>query len=171
MNGYLEGLEGIENAGGLFAGAMAAWLATLLTLLCVFIIVVPLWILQAIGLSKMAKNRGIENSWLAWIPIANYYLIGKMLNGKLDLFGKKFDKPELIFPVAMFGLGLLSNIPFIGFLFWLAALALSILVNIQVFRQYRPQKEVLYGVLGAFLIGYFICRNDNYIPPQNDNVQ
>ena len=36
------------------------------------------YIMQGIGFSAMAKNRGIENPWLAWVPMANSWLVGKI---------------------------------------------------------------------------------------------
>lgn len=33
---------------------------------------------QGIGLSAMAKHRGIENPWLAWVPMANTWMVGKL---------------------------------------------------------------------------------------------
>lgn len=34
------------------------------------------YVLMAVGLYTIAKRRGIRNSWLAWIPVANYWLLG-----------------------------------------------------------------------------------------------
>jgi len=36
------------------------------------------YILTAIGLQTLAKRRGIPSPWLAWIPVANYWLIGSL---------------------------------------------------------------------------------------------
>lgn len=34
------------------------------------------YVLLALGLYTMAKRRGIRNPWLAWIPVANLWLLG-----------------------------------------------------------------------------------------------
>lgn len=34
------------------------------------------YVLLAVGLHSMAKRRGIRNAWLAWIPIANAWVLG-----------------------------------------------------------------------------------------------
>lgn len=39
---------------------------------------VAFYVLEGIGLSAMAKRRGIENSWLAWVPFASTWLLGKI---------------------------------------------------------------------------------------------
>lgn len=36
------------------------------------------YIMTAIGLQKIAKRRGVNYPWLAWIPYANYWLIGSI---------------------------------------------------------------------------------------------
>lgn len=34
------------------------------------------YILQGISMQTIAKRRGIENPWLAWVPIGNSYILG-----------------------------------------------------------------------------------------------
>ena len=34
------------------------------------------YILSSVGLYTIAKRRGIENPWMAWIPMANYWTMG-----------------------------------------------------------------------------------------------
>lgn len=36
------------------------------------------YVLTAFGLYDMAKLRGIENPWLAWIPVANIWILGSL---------------------------------------------------------------------------------------------
>ena len=36
------------------------------------------YVLTAAGFCAVAKRRGINNPWLAWIPIANYWIIGSI---------------------------------------------------------------------------------------------
>ncbi len=50
-------------------------------------IAVLMYVFTGIGLSKIAKKLGEENSWLAWIPVANSYLVGKLgCNVKTGIF-------------------------------------------------------------------------------------
>ncbi len=53
-----------------------------------------LFILQGIGLSRMAKNRQIEKRWLAFVPFANIWYIGKLV-GVCDVFGRKMKRAGL----------------------------------------------------------------------------
>lgn len=36
------------------------------------------YIFQSVGLYTIAKNRGIQNPWLAWLPIGNYWIAGSI---------------------------------------------------------------------------------------------
>lgn len=36
------------------------------------------YIFQSIGLYTIARNRGIANPWLAWLPIGNYWIAGSI---------------------------------------------------------------------------------------------
>ena len=52
--------------------------ASIVIILACIISVIVLYILKAIGLMKIADKLGTPNSWLAFIPVANMYLLGKM---------------------------------------------------------------------------------------------
>ena len=36
------------------------------------------YILTAIGLCAIAKRRGIPNPWLSWVPVASFWILGKI---------------------------------------------------------------------------------------------
>lgn len=36
------------------------------------------YILQSLGLYTVAKRRGINNPWLAWLPIGNVWILGSI---------------------------------------------------------------------------------------------
>lgn len=59
-----------------------------------FVLWLGLFILQGFGLYRMAKNRGIGNRFLAFVPFASIYYIGK-LGGTCDLFGQKVKRAGL----------------------------------------------------------------------------
>ena len=42
------------------------------------------YIVTAYSYMVMAKNSGIENSWLAWIPLANIWIIGELVSERLN---------------------------------------------------------------------------------------
>lgn len=131
-----------------------------------FILVIAIYVLASLGLYKLAQNAGIENPWLAWIPVANMYILAKLVKTvKLGSF--EVPSLEIVLPVGCIAVAVLANIPVIGWLVNIAYLVLSILVLYKLFSIYRPQQATLWTVLsiifsfiGMPAILIFIMRND-----------
>ena len=63
------------------------WVAVMI--LCLLVaIYVALYLLMGFGLKKMAIATNTKNSWLAFVPFARYFLVGKVV-GQVKMFGKK----------------------------------------------------------------------------------
>ena len=58
-----------------------------------------LFILQGIGLFTMAKRRKMQKKWLAFIPFANVYYMGKLV-GECGFFGHKMKNAGLYAMIA-----------------------------------------------------------------------
>ncbi len=58
-----------------------------------------LFVLQGIGLSTMAKRRGMDKTWRAFVPFVNIYLLGK-LAGDCQFFGKRIKRIGLYTMIA-----------------------------------------------------------------------
>jgi len=131
-------------------------------------IIVVLYVLKSIGLATLAEKRGIENAWLAWIPVADLYVMG-LLVGELDVFGYRLENLGLWTPVIIVGGSMLGNIPGIGWLFSLAAFIFVVLLIYRLFEMYTNQ-AVLYTVLSILLclfpVFIYIIRNNQlrYVP-------
>ncbi len=121
---------------------------------------VTLYVISSIGLMGFAKNRGIDNAWLAWIPIGNLYLIGRMFPGGVTLWGSRLQSLEVLLPAAAGAAILAGFLPFIGFVGRLISLALYLLLvylcNL-LFREYRPGNSLVYAIF--FPIGFFLLRS------------
>ena len=57
------------------------------------------FVLQGIGLSTMAKNRGMKKRWLAFVPFVNVLYLGK-LAGDCEMFGHKMKHASVYAMVA-----------------------------------------------------------------------
>ena len=57
------------------------------------IIVIINWLIEGIGLYKMAKKLNIEYAWLVFLPVVKYYLIGTMVKDD-----SKIPHLEIILP-------------------------------------------------------------------------
>lgn len=86
--------------GGIILVALAiAAVVLALTLLTVYV-------LRAIGLSRIAKKLGVKNRFLAWIPYGNAFLLGACAERCTEKNGKKPWKWGLILLFTSLGLGI-----------------------------------------------------------------
>lgn len=44
-------------------------------------VIVTIYVLGALGAYRLAKRRGMQNAWLAWLPVGQEYILGKMSDG------------------------------------------------------------------------------------------
>lgn len=145
-----------------------AFLAIFGAFLFIFVIIaLVMYILLSLGLYKLAQNAGIENPWLAWIPIANLYILGKLVK-KVNLGSFEIPSLEIVLPVASLATLILANIPFIGWIINLAYIVLLVLVLYRLFSIYRPEQATLWTILSVLLVGIgmpgiliFVMRNDS----------
>lgn len=151
----------MSNDGALFA-FLAIWSFIFFLFLAIGIL---LYIFVSMGLYKLALNQKIENPWLAWIPIANMYILGKLIkNLRLDTF--EIPNIELVLSLGFFAVVVLKFIPLIGWLIGAAYAVLCILSLYKLFKIYRPDQAVLWIILSIVLpfmgpIFIFIIRNDS----------
>lgn len=76
----------ISLANGDYA-ILKLWQAIIAFILPVFF-AITVYVLMGVGLSKMAKNRGMKKAYLGYVPFARWYLLGN-LAGECRIFGKK----------------------------------------------------------------------------------
>ena len=64
---------------------LSAIMGVLAVVLVVFLIalgvIVTIYVLGAFGAYRLAKRRGMQNAWLAWLPVGQEYILGKMSDG------------------------------------------------------------------------------------------
>ncbi len=83
---FQQALADPEVVGMLTAIAIVVGVCLLISL----VLSLVLYILKAKGLYTMAKRRGIEYAWLAWIPYADYWVAGSLSDQyKTTVQGKK----------------------------------------------------------------------------------
>lgn len=142
--------------------AAAAFVALGVFSFILFLIGAVFYVLKSIGLSTLASNRGIENPWLAWIPVADLYIAG-LLVGEMDIFSYRLNNLALWCPVIVVGGIFLSGLPGIGWLISLGGSLFFIWFTFKFFEIYTDQ-AVLYTVLSVLLcllpIFIYIIRNN-----------
>lgn len=71
------GIVGGAEAGAAgFVGAFALIYVVIMLLAFAFSIVT--YILHSLGMHTIAERRGIRNPWLAWLPVANLWILGSI---------------------------------------------------------------------------------------------
>ena len=134
-----------------------------------FAVAIVFYVLKSIGLFTLAAGRGIENPWLAWIPVADLYIMG-MLVGEMDVLDYHIDNLGLWCPVVFVGGGILSVVPVIGWLISIALMLFAILFIFKFFELYTDQ-AVLYTVLSTLLlllpVFIYVIRNNEPIARTN----
>lgn len=75
--------DGIKNAA---ASASLSWLLAIAGVIAFVASVLAIlsYVFYSVGLFKTAKNLGIVAPWLAFIPVANLYLLGRVAQGNGD---------------------------------------------------------------------------------------
>ena len=149
------GLEHLLRGMGPIAAVLAAVAVTVLLLAAA--VSLAAWALQGFGLYTMAKNRGIPNPWLAWVPIGSSWLVGALADRIAACRGKKTCWALLLLGLtagtSAGGLLVLLN-PFLALLIPAAGLVLTVVWYIALYEIYRdcaPDRAVLFLVLSVLL--------------------
>lgn len=127
-----------------------------------FIIGVVLYVLKSIGLMTLASNRGIENAWLAWLPIADLYIMGAIVE-EMNFFGYQVTNLGLWLPLISLGGMVLGSIPVLGWFIVICAFVFSVGVMYNLFNMYTTNAllfTILSILLCLFAVFIFVIRNN-----------
>lgn len=108
------------------------------------ILVIAAYILMAIGLYAIARNRGIKHPWLAWIPVANVWILGSISDQYQYLVkGRETNRRKrlLALNIATVSLAVLMIVLTVA---WVVALIASLATN--------PEADVLSLALGGTIL-------------------
>ncbi len=152
----------------------------LLAYVLLLAVAVAEYITVSLAVYTMGKNRGIKNPWLAWVPVANYWIVGKLVNeyDRKNGIVRKWHKTllslilwmigvTLVAYSAMFAAGAIyaftgySNILALTLPFYvlmisamLLAVVFSVCVGIcyyKLFEEAAPEKAVKYLILALLV--------------------
>jgi len=159
-----EGAAVAEEAGilGMIFGGVFIGLVGIIIAVLLLPIVLICYLLLALGLFKMAKKRNIENAWIAFIPVFQVYIIGKLIE-PLKLGKTEIPQISVILGAGAVAVIFLGWLPLIGQLISLAFFALLLVSLYKLYEAYSPQNAVLFTVLsiipGLAPILVFVIRN------------
>lgn len=148
--------------------------------LVILAIAFVMYILYSIGLYKMGQRAGVKNSWLAFIPPLNGYVIGKILGpNRVRFFGQDITNPELVITLVPVGMGVISSLATVGssliaFLLTIVNIIAAIFLlvcNYQLLKMYKGNGaklifilSVIFPIIWPFVI--FSLRNKDPIDGQ-----
>lgn len=131
------------------------------------------YIFGSIGLYTIARSRGLRHAWLAWIPIADSWVLGSVSDQYRYVVRGQIRSSRnvlLILNIISVVLGILSTVLFLGGIAsFFNGLSYGIYGEAQLLRLFRPGIVVLIlmvilaGVSIAYAIFYFIALNDVYV--------
>lgn len=135
-------------------------------ILFLFCILLLGYIPFSIGLYRMAMKCGVENTWMAWIPFANLYVVGLIIR-ELKFQNYEVPKPEMVLPAAAFIGMIINRIPFIGSLYGLALAALMLLALYRLFTLFKKDSAMLFTLLSLIpLVGPFLILSVSKYDPE-----
>lgn len=74
---FPDAMEGMAEGAFVGAAGLIAGLVMIVYLLAMAFSVVS-YVLNAVGMYRIAKRRGIHHAWLSWIPVGNSWLLGSI---------------------------------------------------------------------------------------------
>ena len=98
------------------AGFLIVMLGVLFVLCVVMLVFGQLWmlfryIMEGVGIRKIAERRGLENSWLVWVPVVRHWLLGAISDQYRQMsVGKQTNRRNtlLFLHILINGLGLIG---------------------------------------------------------------
>lgn len=120
-------------------------------------------IIQGIPLYKMAKTTGLNNAWLAFIPLGNIHIMLNLPKNELKVLGIKFDRNTALFKIILilFVLSLPitifanSKLWFISTIFscisYIFGLILSYRLIKDILDTYSSGNTILWALIGMFI--------------------
>ena len=74
---FPDAMEGMTEGAFIGAAGLIAGLVMIVYLLAMAFSIVS-YVLNAVGMYRIAKRRGIHHAWLSWIPVGNSWLLGSI---------------------------------------------------------------------------------------------
>ncbi|SHK40327.1 hypothetical protein [Desulforamulus aeronauticus] len=137
-----------------------------ITLVVTFFALGGLYLLFSYGLYKLAQRANVENSWLAFIPIVQYYILGKVVK-EVKIGSWVVPHLEWVLLLAPVIYGILTGIPFLTTIAGVLYLLFYIIVTYTLFKKYTPHAVVM--TIVAFLLPFmyaifvFAIRNNKAV--------
>ena len=122
-----------------------------ITLVVTFFALGGLYLLFSYGLYKLAQRAGVENNWLAFIPLVQYYIMGKVIK-ELKIGSWIVPHLEWVLLLSPIIYGILAQIPVLNAIVGVLYLLFYIIVTYTLFKKYTHHAVVM--TIVAFLLPF-----------------
>ena len=123
----------------------------------IFIVCIACWIAMQFPFYRMAKRQGLSNAWLAYIPYGNFYISLKLSPREFNLFNwiKYDDRMKAfwlfliatgIYIILIVPMSLLSMIPVLGWLLFMAYIIAYCLISYGIIWRMNYDILITYGM-------------------------
>ena len=141
--------------------------------LAILLLTVVVYVFQSIGLYTIAKRRGIQNPWLAWLPVGNYWIAGSIADQyRYVVKGEEMNRRTILLVTSAVGMAvswLISGVGMENELLDLVVTGLDVFTFViwqiclyELYTSCNPKNNVLFLVLGIifpFMPAFFIFAN------------
>lgn len=104
---------------------------------------IALYLLLAYAYYRMAKNRGLPHAWAAWIPIAQLYLLGMLIDRRVYFGSAKISNAHVLLPIGFILVPAVAFIPIIGYLYGVAYTIYAFAAHYRLYRLYGTSNQAL----------------------------
>lgn len=103
---------GMEALGGAALGVASFFMVFVaLFYLAIFVYAIVCYVLYALGLSSIAKRRGIRHPWLSWLPLGDLWIMGSISDQYQYIAkGKVCNRRKILLGLAIAGFCMLMLI-------------------------------------------------------------
>lgn len=106
------------------------------------------YVLQALALYNIAKRRGLENAWLAWIPVGNDWMLGAVADHYQRITKGKNKKKR----VWLLGLNLALVAVTVVCVVLMIVMIVSTVMNVAELSSTEEMLEMIVGNIGLVLV-------------------
>ena len=145
---------------------IAIWAVLMIVIAIVAVIGIISYVLQSLGMYRIAQRRNHHSPWMAWVPYANLYLYAELIdrdlvvgNNTVRNFPVWYTVYPLIISAASVILQIIAMIPIVGWVFGglgmlacsAASITISTYVKYRFYKKYRLDQVTLFTVLSALV--------------------
>jgi hypothetical protein len=114
-----------------------------------FLVDIILYFIFAYALFVMAKDKNIDNFWMAWIPILQLYILGRLVES-IKILDYEIPRIELAFPLFGVVAIILNKVPILGMILSLLYFIFTLIVLNKLYKIYDEDKATVFTILSIF---------------------